>query len=228
MTYTVVIPAAGKGKRMQTTLSKQFIPLFNKPLIVWTLEQFAADPLCQQIVLVIDQAEEPNIQSILQAHDLLHQVTLVQGGVERQYSVAAGLKATDEHVGIVLVHDGARPFVTKSIIRRLCEEASRTKAAVAAVRLKDTVKSVTDGVITETLDRERLWSIQTPQAFSRDVLLEAHDKAVQDGFLGTDEASLVERIQYPVSIVEGSYRNIKITTQEDLIVAEAFMREEQS
>jgi 2-C-methyl-D-erythritol 4-phosphate cytidylyltransferase len=124
---------------------------------------------------------------------------------------------------IVLIHDGARPFVTKSLIHRLVEEVQQSGAAIAAVPVKDTIKRVKDLVVTETVERSSLWSVQTPQAFRRSLVLQAHEQAKKAGYIGTDDASLVERMGHDVKIVAGDYQNIKLTTPEDLIFAEAIL-----
>ncbi|TDQ34685.1 2-C-methyl-D-erythritol 4-phosphate cytidylyltransferase [Aureibacillus halotolerans] len=227
MKYTVVIPAAGYGKRMKTKQSKQFLLLRRKPLIVWTLECFMADPNCEELIVVINRDHEQDMKQLLAQYELQSRVRLVHGGKERQHSVALGLKAVHSEATMVLVHDGARPFVTHAMISELTAKASKVGGAVPAVPLKDTVKRVTGDVIQETLDRSQLWAIQTPQAFLKPVIEEAHRYAEEAGFLGTDEASLVEKIGKSVSIVAGSYRNIKITTPEDLVLAEAFIEGEE-
>ena len=149
---------------------------------------------------------------------------VVAGGEERQDSVRVGLAAVGADAEIVLVHDAVRPFLTTDMIRRVVEAAGRHGAAIVAIPMRDTVKRVGNGgLIQETVDRAPLWLAQTPQAARRAVLQDAHRKAQQDGFRGTDEAQLVERIGHPVAIVEGSTENIKITRPEDLLIGEAIL-----
>lgn len=151
-------------------------------------------------------------------------IEIVKGGSERQYSVAAGLERCGTE-RVVLVHDGARPFITLDIIDRLLIGVEQSKAAICAVKVKDTVKRVVKGVVQETVDRENLWQVQTPQAFELPILRKAHQLARKEQFLGTDEASLVERLPCPVAIVQGSYYNIKLTTPEDMPLAKAILGE---
>ena len=152
---------------------------------------------------------------------------VVAGGSERQYSVANGLKAIHEDTELVLVHDAARPLVPVKTIEAVVAEAWRSGAGIAAVRAKNTIKIVrADGIVESTPDRAQLWEVQTPQGFRRDVIKAAYRRAEEDGFLGTDDAALVERIGLHVRIVEGSYHNLKITTPEDLWVVETFMEKD--
>ena len=150
---------------------------------------------------------------------------VVFGGSERQYSIANALKILSQTTDIVLVHDGARPLVNTQCINNVIQAATVHQAAVVAVPVKDTIKTVNDsGTVTGTPERHTLWSIQTPQGFNANILRQAYEQAAQDGYLGTDDASLVERIGARVKIVDGSYENIKVTTPEDLIIAEALMK----
>lgn len=222
MEYQVVIPAAGRGKRMKADRNKLLLPLCSRPVIAHTLEVFQKDPNCQGIILVVQPEEEAIFSALLHEYQLTKVTGFALGGEERQYSVYNGVKKLRQ-ADIVLVHDGARPFITDSIIHQLADTANETGAAIAAVRVKDTIKRDVDGLVAETVERSSLWSVQTPQAFRVSVLLEAFQKAEADGFLGTDESSLVERINWPIQIVEGSYDNIKLTTPEDLYFAEAII-----
>ena len=148
------------------------------------------------------------------------------GGAERQHSVHACIKAMND-VSIVLVHDAARPFITHPIIKELAKTAFVNGAAVAGVRAKDTMKKVVNGRVQETIDRDSLWMVQTPQAFRFDLLAQAEDVAEKIGFLGTDEAMLVERLGHTVHMVESTYENVKMTTQEDLVFGEAILQHRQ-
>ena len=226
MQYEVVLPAAGSGKRMGAGKNKIFLLLQNKPILIHTLNVFQNDENCTGIWLAVKPEERAFIQQLLDEHHITKVKGLPNGGEERQHSVHSCIKEM-EQVDIVLVHDAARPFITEDIIARLVETASEYGAAIAGVRAKDTMKKVRDGKIVETVDREHLWMIQTPQAFRFDLLFEAEDVAEKVGFLGTDEAMLVERLGYPVHIVEASYDNIKMTTQEDLVIGEAILRKAQ-
>ncbi|MCT6924361.1 2-C-methyl-D-erythritol 4-phosphate cytidylyltransferase [Metasolibacillus sp.] len=223
MQYEVVLPAAGSGKRMGAGQNKLFLPLLEKPILVHTLEIFEQDNNCTGIWLAVKPEEKAFIEGLLERYSITKVKGLPAGGEERQHSVHSCLKAM-EQVEIVLVHDAARPFITEEIIAQLATVAYEKGAAIAGVRAKDTMKKVRGTVIAETVERDNLWSIQTPQAFRFDLLAEAADVAEKVGFLGTDEAMLVERLGHEVHIVESSYENLKMTTQEDLLFGEAILR----
>lgn len=222
MNYSVIIPAAGQGKRMNMGKNKQFLLLRNIPLIIHTLRVFESDEWCDEIILVANQSEIEEMQLLIAQYQIKKVKKVVAGGSERQYSVANGVKEVTSH-SIVLIHDGARPFIKQKHIHQAVIKADEIGAAVVAVRLKDTVKRAVAHSIVETLDRSSLWAVQTPQAFRTSLLQEAIYQAELRNFLGTDDASLVENIGEKVAIVEGDYFNIKITTQEDLLFAEAIL-----
>jgi len=162
---------------------------------------------------------------ILAPFALNEMVTVVAGGAERQDSVANGLAAVADDVEIVLIHDGVRPFIRRDVIQRLIETARDKGACVVAMPLKETIKRVDENMcVAETVDRSVLWGAQTPQVFRFDIIREAFEKAMREGFYGTDDTVLVERLGHSVSIVEGDYHNIKITTTEDLVIAEAIAK----
>lgn len=222
MRYEVVLPAAGSGKRMGAGQNKLFLQLHDCPILIHTLQVFEQDAACTGIWLAVKPEERDYIQSLLQQYDISKVKGLPSGGEERQHSVHSCLKEMNK-VEVVLVHDAARPFITHDTIERLTIAAYEKGAAIAGVRAKDTMKKVRDGLIVETVDRDSLWMIQTPQAFRFDLLKEAEDVAEKIGFLGTDEAMLVERLGHEVHIVESTYENVKMTTQEDLIFGEAIL-----
>lgn len=223
MKYTVMIPAAGSGQRMGAGYNKLFLRLGDKPIFIHTLLVFEEDSACAGIILAVKQEERLEIESMLKQFGITKVRALVDGGTERQYSVAACIREHTEK-GIVLVHDAARPFIRQSVIAELVEAARTSGAAIAGVKAKDTMKLAPSGIVEETVDRDLLWIVQTPQAFQYDVLKKASDKAELDGFLGTDESMLVERLGHPVRIVEGTYDNVKITTQEDLVFGEVLLK----
>jgi len=223
MEYQVIIPAAGQGKRMGAGKNKLFLHLNGKPIISHTLKVFLEDEKCNGIILVIQPDDEAFFKKLLKTHRTTKKIQMVFGGTERQYSVFNGLQVTKEG-SIILVHDGARPFIRHEVIHQLAEVAHEKGAAIAAVPVKDTIKKVQDFQVMETIERTSLWQVQTPQAFRFSLLLEAHHQALQENFLGTDEASLVERLQFPVQIVTADYDNIKLTTPEDLYIAEAILK----
>jgi 2-C-methyl-D-erythritol 4-phosphate cytidylyltransferase len=222
MTYQVILPAAGQGKRMGAGKNKLLLELNGIPVLIHTLRIFEQDEACSGITLAIHPQDEMEFQVLVTKYQISKVIRLVPGGKERQDSIYNALKSveTDE---IILVHDAARPFIQKEHIHRLTEMAAETGAAILGVPAKDTIKKVQDGVVVETVERSSLWAVQTPQAFRILLLLEAYNKAEMDHFLGTDDASLVERLNYPVAMVEGDYDNIKLTTPEDLYFAEAIL-----
>ncbi|MEE3808481.1 2-C-methyl-D-erythritol 4-phosphate cytidylyltransferase [Lysinibacillus fusiformis] len=223
MQYEVVLPAAGSGKRMGAGQNKLFLKLLEKPILIHTLEVFQQDPFCTGIWLAVKPEERTYIRELLEQFEITKVKGLPDGGAERQHSVHSCMKEMQQ-VDIVLVHDAARPFITHDIIASLVQSAHESGAAIAGVRAKDTMKKVRNGIIEETVDRDSLWMIQTPQAFQFDLIVEAEDVAEKVGFLGTDEAMLVERLGHAVHIVESSYENVKMTTQDDLIFGEAILR----
>lgn len=223
LNYTVMIPAAGSGKRMGAGFNKLFLKLGEKPIFIHTLEAFEQDPFCQNIILAVKEEEQQDIQACLEQFGITKVKQMVEGGTERQYSVDACL-AAHEAGGIVLVHDAARPFIRQSVIHALVKEASEHGAAIVGVKAKDTMKLAPSGTVQETVNRDHLWIVQTPQAFRYNLLQKASEQAKAAGFLGTDESMLVERIGYPVRMVEGTYDNVKMTTQEDLAIGEILLK----
>ena len=191
-----------------------------------TLLKFSRCEAVDKLVVVVAPEEVLFIKRALRGVPGLKPYTVVAGGAERQFSVANGLKAMDPETDLVLVHDAARPLVSPVTIACVIDEARRSGAAIAAVREKNTVKVVdSNGIVKKTPERAQLWEVQTPQGFKREIIEEAYQKAMQDGTMGTDDASLVERLGVPVKVVTSDYRNIKITTPEDLLIVEAFLRE---
>ncbi|PLS10270.1 2-C-methyl-D-erythritol 4-phosphate cytidylyltransferase [Neobacillus cucumis] len=223
MTYQVIIPAAGLGKRMQAGKNKLLLEINDIPVLVHTLRVFEEDEACSGIILAIHPQDEREISALLKKYLISKVLSLVPGGDERQHSIYNALK-TVKTDGIILVHDAARPFIRKDHIHRLTQKAEETGAAIMGVPAKDTMKKVINGVVMETVERSSLWAVQTPQAFRVSLLKKAYKTAEKDKFLGTDDASLVEQLDHPVSIVEGDYDNIKLTTPEDLYFAEAIIK----
>lgn len=219
--WGVVIVAAGRGTRMGTAESKQYLLLHQKPILIHTLERFASLSAISEIVLVTGQADVARCEQLVAQYALTKVTAIVAGGAERHHSVRNGLQALNTEY--VLVHDAVRPLIRHEAIERCMQAAMEVQAAVLAVPVKDTIKQVNEaGVIIATPDRNSLWSIQTPQAFRRELLLEAHELAARQEppFIGTDDAVVVERFGgRPVTIALGDYTNIKITTPEDLPLA---------
>ncbi|HET7522209.1 MAG TPA: 2-C-methyl-D-erythritol 4-phosphate cytidylyltransferase [Bacillales bacterium] len=222
MNYTVVIPAAGAGKRMNAGKNKLLLELGGKPLLIHTLSVFERDDRCEGMVLVVHSDEMQQMGHLLSRYRITKARHRVIGGAERQDSVYHGLQACGD-AGIVLIHDGARPFISQHIIHRLVQRAGEGGAAIPAVPVKDTIKKVDGGVVKQTLERSSLWAVQTPQAFRLPLVKKAHEKARRSGVAATDDAALVEHAGHPVSVVESEYDNIKITTPEDLAAARAIL-----
>lgn len=222
-----LIPAAGMGKRMGAAINKQYLQLGGQAIVARTLAVFENSPLIDGICLVIPEDEIPYCREhVVEAAGFRKVLAIVAGGKERQNSVMNGLTFLRGHAAeddVVLIHDGVRPFITPAMLRESIEVAASSDGALVAVPAKDTIKTVRDGVVIDTPDRAALWQAQTPQSFRFSVIHKAHSRAIADGFAGTDDASLVERIGGQVRIVSGDYRNIKITTPEDLVLAEAFL-----
>lgn len=222
---TALIPAAGQGTRMGSTINKQLMLLGGKPLLIRTLEIFQhCDPV-DNIVLVAAAGEEENLRQLSGKYRITKVTDVVTGGQERQDSVARGLEALPPETDLVAVHDGARPLLLFNNLLEVLGAAEKTGAAVLAMPVKDTLKVVNErGRVLETPDRSTLWAVQTPQVFRRDIIKAAYEKANGEGYTGTDDASLVERWGFPVQVVRGSYENIKITTPDDLELAELLLR----
>ena len=227
MKTVAIIPAGGSGKRLGSGIAKQYLSLRSLPVLVHTLLVFQKSNLIDEIVLVVPEDDLASVrEQIVERYELTKVSTVIAGGRERQDSVQNGFLTVSEACDVVIIHDGVRPFVTEDMIARVIKVAAEEGAASIGVAAKDTIKETTgEGVVKATLSRSNLWQTQTPQAFQYDLLRKAFAKAGDDHFYGTDDASLVERTGAKVRMIAGSYDNIKITTPEDLIVAEALMNE---
>jgi len=216
-----IIVAAGKGVRMGTELRKQYLVAAGRPILSHTLHKFDVCTAIDKIYLVIPRHDFAYCQQkVLPAACLNNPVQLVDGATKRQQSVFRGLESLEEKEGLVAVHDGVRPLIDPSIIETCVRVAAENGACIPGIPVSDTIKKANrQGIITSTVERSGLWSIQTPQVFEYRIIIEAHQRAIHEGFTGTDDASLVERLGYPVSIINGSKTNIKITTEEDLAIA---------
>jgi 2-C-methyl-D-erythritol 4-phosphate cytidylyltransferase len=206
-------------------VAKQFLSLDGYPLILHSLYVLQASPVIQEIILAVPQSEmDYCLSEIVAKHHFTKVTKVVPGGAERQDSVRHALEAVHEEVDVVLVHDAVRPFLTERMVEEVVSKARAKGAAIIALPMKDTVKQVgPDHVIERTIDRTELWLAQTPQAFRRDWLLSAHRKAHGEGVRATDDAYLMEWCGYPVSVVEGSGENIKVTRPEDMVIGEAIL-----
>ena len=223
--YTAIVLAAGAGKRMNTKVHKQYLEVAGKPVLYYTLKAFEESAV-SDIVLVTGAGEEDYCQKqIIKKYGFEKVKAIVTGGKERYHSVYQGLLAA-EGADYVLIHDGARPLVDSAIIQRSMDAVLKYQACVVGMPVKDTIKIVNEEQFAkETPDRNKLWQVQTPQTFSYILVKEAYQKMLeQEDTAITDDAMVVERMtSVPVKLIEGSYRNIKITTPEDLLVAEAYL-----
>ncbi|MDP8224738.1 MAG: 2-C-methyl-D-erythritol 4-phosphate cytidylyltransferase [Candidatus Lernaella stagnicola] len=229
MLTVAIVVAGGRGRRMRTDQAKQYIELEGKSILQRSLEAVAAADLVDQIILVVPRGDVVFCRdTLVDRGNLDKMVRVAMGGKNRQESVAKGLAAI-EKLGllpdVVVVHDGVRPFVDPKLIDKSVRIAANFGGALVAVPVTDTIKVITDdGFIRQTPDRRWLFSAQTPQAFQYHTLVDAHRKAEADGFVGTDDCQLVERVGGQIVIVEGDERNIKITTPHDLLVARALLK----
>ena len=210
----VLVPAGGIGARLGSRTPKQFLTLDGEPILAASLRHFRCHPRVAAVVVAAPAAHVERARRILGRGGA--PLTVVVGGATRQESVWLALQAAPAAADVLLVHDAVRPFLTRALIDALIGAAERDGAAICGLPIAETVKRVRDGLVEGTVDREGLWSVQTPQAFRAAVLREAHDKARRDGFVGTDEAMLVERLGHPVRVVPGLVENVKITTADDL------------
>lgn len=227
MKCTAIILAAGQGKRMKTKVQKQFLMLQGKPLLYYSLACFQKSDEIQEIVVVTGKESIDYCRSeIIEKYGFTKVKSIAEGGKERYDSVYAGLEACSADTDYVFIHDGARPFVTEDIIKRTKEVAVTYQACIAGMPSKDTVKIIDENNrVSATPERSRVWSVQTPQVFLYSLIKEAHDTARSVSMQGiTDDAMVVEQYKNtPVHIVEGAYENIKITTPEDILVAEKIL-----
>lgn len=220
-----IILAAGQGKRMKTKVNKQFLTLAGKPVLYHTIKAFSDNENVDDIIVL---CAEENIdycrKHIIEKYDFKKVKALVKGGKERQDSVYNGLKSIDT-CDIVLIHDGARPFVTEKIINDGIENAKKYGACTCGVKSKDTIKiKDKEGFAKETLNRENTFIVQTPQCFKYDIILHCHEELKKTKFEVTDDAMIVEKFNKKVYLYEGSYLNIKLTTPEDMIVGENILK----
>lgn len=223
MRATAIVPAAGQGVRLGTAVKKQYLPLRGIPVLGRTLIQLGRTPGLVRLIVAVPPGEEAWVRTAILARlALAIEVEAVAGGADRQESVFRALGRAD--ADLVVVHDGVRPFVSPELVGAVLAAAQASGAATAALPVTDTIK-LADGAggFRETLPRERLWAIQTPQAFRRTLLCEAHERARRDGVRATDDCALVERLGQVVRSVPGSPRNLKLTTVEDLALAEFFL-----
>lgn len=225
MKNSVIIVAAGSGKRMKSAIAKQYIELKGRTILSYTVETFEKSDNIDEIILVTSQeAIDFVTKNIVNKYQFTKVKAVVAGGAERQDSVYNGLKKVSKDTDVVLIHDGVRPFVNDSYITKLESIAMEFGACVLGAPVKDTIKICdSEGYIVDTPNRSTLWLAQTPQCFKYDVIINAYEKAYKAGYTGTDDSVLVEKTGVKVKMVEGDYNNIKITTPEDLYIGEVIL-----
>lgn len=227
MHCTAIVLAAGQGKRMGTKVHKQYLMLAGRPVLYYSLKAFEDSPVIDEVFLVTGAGEEEycreNIVNLFQFKKVSR---IMQGGAERYHSVWNGLQELEEN-GYVFIHDGARPFVDGEMIERAYAEVQEYKACVVGMPVKDTIKVADDrGTVETTPDRSKLWMVQTPQVFENHIVRGAYSMLMRESYINvTDDAMVVEQmLQYPIRLVYGSYENIKITTPDDLEMAEVLLK----
>ncbi len=221
---SVIIVCGGSGSRMKANVNKQFLKIKDKEIVAHTIDKFYDNEDIDEIILVIKKEEQNYFdENIIRKYGYKN-IKFAFGGKERQDSVYSGIKCVDEKSEIILVHDGARPFVSREIIKNSIKYAKEKDAVIVCVKVKDTIKIIDGDKVYSTPKRDNLISVQTPQVFKKEILKSSYEKAFDEGFYGTDDSSLVERTGREVFIVDGSYENIKITTPEDLIIGENLIK----
>lgn len=211
----VVIPAGGVGRRLGSRTPKQLLTLGGTTILACTVGHFVRHPAVSEVVVPAPVEYLARTRRALASLGRAR-VRVIEGGTERQDSVRRGVQALRDEARVIVVHDAVRPFVSRALIERVVAAARTHGAAICALPVTETVKRVRDGAVEATVDRSALWSVQTPQAFHAALLREAHEKAHRDGFVGTDDSMLVERLGHTVVVVPGLRNNVKITTPEDL------------
>lgn len=226
MKTVAIIPAGGVGRRMGKGIPKQYLPLAGIPILVHTLQAFQCSPVVDEIFLAVPESDIPEVRQVIVEQYSLSKVGLIlSGGKTRQDSVRNALEHVSDQHDVVVVHDGVRPFVSGDLIDQAVAAAREFGAVAVGVPVKDTIKRVTaEGWVKKTVEREGLWLTQTPQAFRKAIIIAAYMQAAMEGFYGTDDASLVERMEIPVRMIQGESDNIKVTTSEDLFYGDLILR----
>lgn len=221
-----IVAAAGKGSRMQADINKIFLEYHDMPVLAHTLLVFQHSSLIDEIIIVTSECDILGCKDIAEEFAITKVKTITVGGAQRQDSVRNALGEVSEQADIVLIHDAARPLVTEKIIGNVVDGVMAYQAAATGVPCKNTLKLADEeGLITDTPDRSHLFEIQTPQGFTKELITKAHTYALENHIAGTDDCYLVEQLGHRVKIVDGDYKNIKITTPEDLLLAELFSQQ---
>ena len=223
MKASAIIVAAGSGVRLGSTEPKAFVKIDGRTMLSYSLVTLRQINSIGELVIAVPEGFENSARAEVAAAGVTLPVKITAGGIERQDSVRIALELTSAESELVIVHDAARPLATPAIFEACLTAASRAGAAIAAIPVSDTLKRVTDRTVTATIARAGLWQAQTPQAFRRDLIIAAHQRAFRENILATDDADLVERTGAPVEVVEASTANLKITTQSDLAIVEAII-----
>lgn len=224
---SVLIPAAGQGKRMESSVKKPYLMLDDKPILSHTIDGFEQNSVIDEIFVIVDESDFMVCrEKALMPFRYRKVRELVAGGETRQASVFSGLRALSDDVDFVVIHDGVRPFINDKIIFECLEAAAEWGAAVSAVPVKETIKVANEELFVDhTPQRDQLWQVQTPQVFRKSLIVEAHKKAIHDRIDAPDDAALVENLGSLVKLVMGSYKNVKLTTPEDLRIAETLLND---
>lgn len=221
MHVTAILLAAGKGKRFKTGISKPLFEINARPILIYSLKVLSDHPCIKDIIVVVNSSNREQIITRIKKYRVNKIKEVVLGGRRRQDSVSNALKFINKNTRLVLIHDAARPFIAKEIITAVINKAKRQGAAIVGVPLKATVKECSKFLVLRTIDRDGLWEIQTPQVFKKDLILKAYQRFGDIDV--TDDASVVERLGHKVAVVMGSQDNIKITTGEDIALAQAIL-----
>lgn len=222
---TAIVAAAGMGKRMKMGINKQFLAIDGIPILAHTIKKIEKSNYIDFLLLIVKKTDMRYVEDIIGKYKINMKYKIVYGGKERQDSINNGLLNMPIQTDIVLTHDGARPFVSVDKIDEAIENVLDTGACVLANPVKDTIKVSTDGKLVDyTPNRDRLWQVQTPQVFKREILIKAYEQAYTEGYYGTDDCSLVEKTGVKVKLIYNSYDNIKITTREDLSIANILVK----
>ena len=225
MPAVAIVPAAGLGKRLKASRHKSFVLLGNRPILFWTLRAMEKSRAIDRIVVVAHREDLPATQKLIERYRFRKVTSVVPGGRTRTDSVYRGLQALPSETKWVIVHDGARPLATPRVFEETLAAAQKTGSAIAAIPVVPTIKEASGPWVSRTLERNRLWAVQTPQAFRRDLLDRAHARARRKKWKATDDAVLVEALGRRVRIVMGDSRNIKVTTPEDVVIAQALLKD---